>query len=672
MFIINCLSCEFVGLPPVSFNYRLTLERRAPGAARDDAAGHGPTPRILLKVILAIILLVPAASAQRTAFTPGDLWLWRTISETRISPDGHWVVYAESWNHRPANAVYQNLWLASADGRQRRQLTDGAWRDSSPRWSAASDAIAYISNRTGSAQIRIRRVESGEDSQLGQLAQGPLALAWSSAGDAIAFTAPVVGKLSAAWAPEAILRFLKPPQQHPQLFVIPVTGSTARQITTGDLNWLGEPAWMPDGRSILCEAAADPDAEHPLEGGEIFSVRPVDGAMKQMTQHEGPDEQPTPSPDGSRIAWVSADAKPQSYVVRHLYVMNPDGSRVKLLTGGFDRDVARPQWSSDSRTIYFLAEDSGASHVYLARLDGTVHPVTKGQERLRDFSLADNGRAAAIRSSATEGGDAISFAADLPGGVTALAAPNDHLLAERSIGAVEEIHFDSGGHTIQGWIVKPPAFDASVKYPLLVDIQDNPRAMYGYEFQLRAQILAAAGYALLLANPRGSPGYGEQFGSLLRTRYPGDDADDLLRGVDYAAAKEFIDAKHLAVSGGVVAAWIIGHTDRFSAAVLRDPIADWLIDIATQPDGLRRAASWMGAMPWDEPDQYVKHSPVYFARNFQTPTLVLGDSPAADEMDFALRSRKVDSALVRVPVAGGPAVNVLELEAELAWIGRKR
>jgi acylaminoacyl-peptidase len=632
--------------------------------------------------MIVAILLIPGALAQRKGFAPGDLWLWRTISETRISPDGHWVVYAESWNDRAANAAYQNLWLASADGRQRRQLTDGGWRDWSPRWSGGSDAIAYISNRTGSAQIRIRRVESGQDSQLGQLAQGPLALAWSSAGDALAFTAPVAAKLSAAWAPEAILRFLRAPLGHPQLWVAPVsggtgsgataTGGTARQITTGDLNWLGEPAWMPDGQSILCEAAADPDPEHPLEGGEIFSVRPADGAMKQMTQHAGPDEQPTPSPDGSRIAWVSADAKPQSYVVRHLYVMNPDGSRVKLLTGGFDRDVARPQWSSDSRTIYFLAEDSGAAHVYLARLDGTVRAVTKGQERLRDFSLADNGRAAAIRSSATEGGDAISFAADLPGGVTTLVAPNDHLLAERYIAAAEEIHYDSGGHTIQGWIVKPPGFDASVKYPLLVDIQDNPRAMYGCEFQLRAQILAAAGYALLLANPRGSPGYGEEFGNLLRTRYPGDDADDLLRGVDYAVARGFIDAKHLAVSGGLVAAWIIGHTDRFTAAVLRDPIADWLIEVATQPDGLRRAASWMGAMPWDEPDQYVKHSPIYFARNFQTPTLVLGDSPAADEMDFALRARKVDSALVRLPVAGGPAVNVLELEAELAWIGRKR
>jgi dipeptidyl aminopeptidase/acylaminoacyl peptidase len=627
------------------------------------------------RAILAAILFISGVYAQRKAFTPGDLWLWRTITETRISPDGHWVVYEESWRDPSVNAVHSNLWLASADGRQRRQLTDGAWSDSSPRWSAASDAIAYISNRSGSAQIRIRGIganlDAGKDTQLSALAQPPLALTWSPNGDALAFTAILPSRPAAPWATEALLPFLKSPPGHPQLFVVPVAGGPARQITTGDLNWLGEPAWMPDGGSILCAAAADPDPEHPLEGSEIFSVRPADGAMKQMTQHEGPDEQPTPSPDGSRIAWVSAEAKAQSYVVRHLYVMNPDGSRVKLLTGGFDRDVSRPQWSSDSRTVYFLAEDGGAAHVYLARLDGTVHPVTKGQERLRDFSLADNGRAAAIRASATESGDAISFAADLPGGEVTLASPNEHLLADRQIGAAEEMHFESEGHTIQGWIVKPDGFDASRKYPLLLDIQDNPRVMYGYEFQLRAQIFAAQGYVVLLVNPRGSPGYGEEFGSLLRSRYPGDDADDLLRGVDFAVSQGYIDTKHLAVCGGLVAAWIISHTDRFSAAALRDPVADWMTDIATQPDSLRRAASWMGAMPWDDSDQYVKHSPVYFARNFKTPTLVIGDGPEAEEMIFALQTRKVDSALLRLPQQGAPSVNVLALEAELAWIGRK-
>jgi acylaminoacyl-peptidase len=425
---------------------------------------------------------------------------------------------------------------------------------------------------------------------------------------------------------------------------------------------------MPDGQSLLCAAAAM-DSAHPLQGAAIFSVRAADGAMKQLTQSDGRDEQPTPSSDGSRIAWLSTAGRAQSYNVRHLFVMNPDGSRVKQLTGAFDRDVSRPQWSSDSRTVYFLAEDSGAAHVYAARNDGTVRPVAKGAERLRDFSLADNGRAAAIRSSAREAGDVVTFAADLPGGVGTLYSPNERILAERQIGEVEEMRYESAGHSIQSWLVKPPGFDAATKYPLLLDIKDS-RSMYGQEFQLRAQILAAAGFVVLLSNPRGSSGYGEQFGNLLPTRNPGDDADDLVRGVDAAIAKGFIDTKRVMVSGGLVAAWILAHSDRFASAVLRKPVADRAAEIALAPDALRRAASQMGGLPWDDPAQYWQHSPIYFAGGFKTPALILtrtGDVQGR-ELYFALQARKVDSALVELPVGGEASLVEAELEAEIAWL----
>ena len=231
-----------------------------------------------------------------------------------------------------------------------------------------------------------------------------------------------------------------------------------------------------------------------------------------------------------------------------------------------------------------------------------------------------------------------------------LAAANAGLLAERDLGAIEEIQYPSGGKTIQGWIVKPPAFDAAKKYPLLVDIDDAPRRMCGVDFRLRAQIFAARGFVVLCANPRGTPGYGEEFGNLIRSRFPGDDFDDIMRGVDYLISKGTIDPARLSISGGLLAAWAIGHTDRFHAAVVRHAIADWLTDVAHAPDGLYRAAAWMGAMPWDDPDQYVKHSPIYFAGNFRTPTLVLASDPdpGAEELFFALQARKVDSALVRL------------------------
>ncbi|MGA7238511.1 MAG: prolyl oligopeptidase family serine peptidase [Bryobacteraceae bacterium] len=619
-------------------------------------------------------LCLSTASAQRTPFQAADLHAWREVAEVRIAPDGKAAVYAESRRDRATGDVQSNLWLVSTDGRSRRALTEGAWRDWSPRWESdppgAEQRFAYLTNRAGRTEIRIR--QGTQDSPVSGVTQAPLTIALSPRGDAVAFTALAAADArqnSPTWAPPDILPFLHAVSAgHAQLFVVAASGGAPRRLTTGDLDWIGEPAWMPDGQTILCAAAAA-DSAHPLQGASIFSVRVADGAMKQLTQSDGNDEQPTPSPDGSRIAWLSTAGRAQSYNVRHLFVMNHDGSRVKQLTGAFDRDVSRPQWSSDSRTVYFLAEDSGAAHVYAARNDGTVRPVTKGAERLRDFSLADNGRAAAIRSSAHEAGDVISFAADLPGGVITLYSPNEHLLAEREIGAVEEMRYDSAGHAIQSWLVKPPGFDAAEKYPLLLNIKDSPRGMYGEEFQLRAQIFAAAGFVVLLVNPRGSPGYGEQFGNLLPTRNPGDDADDLLRGVDAAVAKGYIDTRRIAFSGGLVAAWILGHSDRFASAVLRDAVADRAAEIALAPDGLGRAASEMGALPWDDPAQYWQHSPIYFAGGFKTPTLIVsrvGDTQGR-EFYFALQARKVDSALVELPVSGA-SFEEAELEAEIAWL----
>ena len=165
----------------------------------------------------------------------------------------------------------------------------------------------------------------------------------------------------------------------------------------GALDIHGEPAWMPDGHSILVSAAPPPDAANVLEGGEIYEVRVDNGECRQITRRPGPDYAPLPSPDGSRIAWIAREPKAQSYVTAKLYVSNTDGSRAKVLAGTLDRDVAQLQWSNDSRTVYFLADDHGATHVYAARSDGSVRQVTNTPERLRDFSLADNGRAVTVR-----------------------------------------------------------------------------------------------------------------------------------------------------------------------------------------------------------------------------------------------------------------------------------
>jgi acylaminoacyl-peptidase len=622
-----------------------------------------------------LLFFVAACAPARQPFTPGDWWDWRDISTPRINAAGTSVVYVESWNLHDADRACSNLWTVSTAGAAPRRLTDGPWRDTSPAWSPDGASLAFLSDRDGSPQIWARRLDSGKDRRITSLPVPPLTVAWSPDGAWLAFTARATAPSPpAAWAPAAILPLLRRPAARVQLFVISATGGTPRALalgdSEGDLDIRGEPAWMPDGRAILVSAGPPPDAARALEGGEIYAVPTAGGPPRQITRHAGPDEAPVPSPDGSRIAWLAREPKAQSYVTTKLYAANADGSRAKVLAGALDRDASQPQWSSDSRTVYFLADDRGATHVYAARNDGSVRQVTTSAERLHGFSLADNGRAVTVRQTPGASAELVLFPVDLPAKPVTLAAANAALLASRDAGAVEEIQYASGGKTIQGWIVKPPAFDATRKYPLLLQVDDAPRRMCGGEFRLRAQIFAARGFVVLCANPRGTPGYGEEFGNLIRSRFPGDDFDDLMRGVDHLIAKGYVDPARLSISGGLLAAWAIGHTGRFRTAVLRHAVADWLTDVAHAPDGLQRAAAWMGAMPWDDPQQYVQHSPVYFAGNFRTPSLVVASDtdPGAEELYFALQARKVDSALLQLGDEGRPSQVILEWEATLGWL----
>lgn len=602
--------------------------------------------------VRSLALLVCAAGAWAgSPWNPDDIWSWRTPRDPQISPDGRRVVYLEDWNEHGSDSVYSSLWLVSIDDKQPLCLTDAPFRMQSPRWSPDSTRIAWSS---GQGSLNVLTV-GGDGAKATSVGVSPLALAWSRDGQSIAFTALVPPPQNRpAWAPASIQSWLVPQSRaHIALFVVPAGGGTWQNLTGPGFDAVGEPSWARDGKSIVI-AAAD---------GQIYSIRLADQVARRLTDDSNRNENPVVSPDGSKIAWMATDSALRSYSIRKLYVMNADGTRAKLLAGALDRNPEYPHWSSDSRTVYFLADDSGATHVYASRNDSTVRQVTHGGERLRGFSLADNGRAVTVRSTG-QAVELVTFPVDMPPPTAAvLAAPMAKLLAEREIAAAEEIQVPSAGKSIQGWVIKPPHFDAARKYPLLLDIADDPRRMFGPEFSLRAQIFAARGWVVLRVNPRGTPGYGEQFGRLLPTRYPGDDADDLLAAVDFVVAKGGIDEQRIAVSGGLLAAWMLGHSDKFAAVVARRPIVDFTLA------GVR-AAPWMGALPWDDPDRYVKHSPIYFASSWKAPTLVFaGDpDPQSDEFYAALQERRVKSAMVRVPDWSRPSAEVVELETTLAWL----
>ncbi len=671
-------------------------------------------------VVIGAALSLAAAGPQ--VITNDTYWDFRRVGEPQIGPDGKSVVYTLGWNDRMTDSGYSNLWLVGVDGKDPRPLTQGPVRDTSPRWSPDGKRLAYLSNRSGKTQIHVRWMDTGQEAKITDLEQSPGNIAWSPDGASIAYTARLPARPSwrvempekpagAKWQdPPIVVTRLRwqadgsglIPPGYTHVFVVPSTGGAPRQISSGDFDHgggagggrsTGSPAWTPDGQWILVGCRRTPDADYALDGGEIYAFRVKDGEVRQLTNRKGPDSNPAPSPDGKKIAYTGYDFKHQSYTVSRLYIMDADGGNSRLLAASLDRDVSSPEWASDSSGVYFLSDHRGASQLHFARLDGSVRAITSGRHRFSagffgdPFTISPKGQVAIVRTTPREPADVITFAADQPARTTRLTAVNDSLLADRKLGEVEEMVYDSfDGRPIQGWIVKPPDFDSSKKYPLILAIHGGPHAMYGVDFNHEFQVYAGRGFVVLYTNPRGSTGYGEEFGNIIHTKYPGDDYKDLMAGVDAILKKGYIDPKRLAVTGGsgggLLTAWVIGQTDRFAAAVSQYPVTNWITQAGAADNGYYHAAVWMKAMPWENPQQFLTRSPIFYAKNFKTPTMVItGErdlrTPIAqsEELYFALKAQKVDAVLVRIPdephgIGVHPSHRIAKVEHLLGWISK--
>jgi dipeptidyl aminopeptidase/acylaminoacyl peptidase len=659
-----------------------------------------------MKRFLVAFGLLSAAFGAKPGLDTNTIWDMRSVSEPQITKDAKSVIYVLGWSDKMTDQRWTNLWIVSGDGKDERPLTTGAFKDSSPRLSPDGTRLAYLSNRSGKTQIHVRWLDTGQDAQITDSQQTPSNIVWSPDGKWIGYEARVPGKpdwnpkmpekpAGAKWAdPPIIVTKLRwrengvglIPPGYSQIFAIPSTGGTPKQVSSGDYNHNGTFAWSGDGKWIYASTNRIPDAEYSLEGGDIYAYSVDDGTVKQLTTRKGPDSDPVPSPGGKKIAYIGHDWKFQSYTVNHLYVMDADGKNSKNLTASLDRDVRAPHWSWDGKTLYFLVDDRGNTQLYSADPEsGAVKEVTKGVQQLSDFSLANNLMAATVRTTPTEPGDIAMVPVYREGPAVKLTHVNDSLMSQYQLGAVEEMTYDSfDGKNMQGWIITPPNFDSSKKYPFILDIHGGPHAMYGVGFQHELQIQAARGYVVLYLNPRGSTGYGEEFGNIIHTKYPGDDYTDLMKGVDQMIAKGYIDPKKLCVTGGsgggLLTAWIIGHTDRFAAAVSQYPVTNWITQAGTADGGYTHSALWLKAFPWEQPQQFLEHSPIYYAKNFKTPTMVItGEAdlrtPIAEseELYFALKVQKIPAVLVRVPdefhgIRGRNSHYIEKIEQIMAWM----
>ena len=667
------------------------------------------------KIILVSLALISACSFAQEKFNYLDIFQLEWISDPQISPDGQKIIYVRNYNDVMTDQAYSNLWIINFDGTDNRPLTTGNHNDLSPRWSPDGKRVLYQSNKDGSSQLYLRWLDNGSEARLTNTKMSIGTIVWSPDGKLIAFNSfveesdpPLVSLPSppegAKWAapPKYIDRmnyrydgagYLEEGNSH--LLILSVDGGTPYQVTSGKFNHEGDFCWTPDGKFLLVSANRHDDNEFDPLNYEIYEVNIRDKSIKALTSRQGPDFNPAVSPDGKLIAYTGFDDRYQTYQLTNLYVMNRDGSSPRQVIMSLDRDAINIKWSNDNKGIYFRYDDNGNTWIAHTDLKGNVTRLADnvGGESLDrpyeggSFTVSLNGRFAFTCSRTDRPSDLATGSIGNPE-IKLLTAVNDDLFMHKKLGKAEEFWYSSSfdKRNIQGWILYPPDFDTSKKYPLILEIHGGPLANYGLRFSTEMQLYAANDYVVLYANPRGSTSYGEEFGNLIHHNYPGQDYDDLMSGVDAVIEKGFIDENNLFVTGGsgggILSAWIVGHTSRFKAAVVAKPVVNWYSCVLYSDSPAEFYKYWFPAFPWDNPEHYMNRSPITYVKYVRTPTMILtGEddyrTPIAEIEQYfeALKLNKVETAMVRIQGAGHdiaarPSNEINKVKFTLGWFDR--
>ena len=680
--------------------------------------------RLLIVVFVASVAVPASALAQQNmdVLTAEDVFDLEFVSDPQVSPDGSQIVFVRQWADPHTDTRYSNLWIMNGDGSGQRSLTSGKQSDSWPRWAPDGSRLLYVSDMTGSAQLHIRWMDTGATNRITNLAEEPRVPAWSPDGSQIAFSSfvPDAGMQlismpeppeGAEWAEparvihELVHRFdgagdLEHGFTH--LFVVPSEGGTPRQITSGDFHHggyvgrsgSGRPVWSADGESVLIVANRHADWELENRNTEIYEVS-LDGEIRALTDRKGPDGGVAVSPDGLWIAYTGFDDRYQGYQVTGLYMANRDGSDARQVAAQLDRSVGGLAWSPDSRRLYFSYADMGNTKIaYVEPGSDEVHVVAENMGGSGSaygggsFSVGPDGVFAYTTSTPTVMSELA--VGDDGGDVRIVTAVNEDVLGHKTLGAVEELWWPSShdGLDIHGWIIKPPGFDPSRRYPLILEIHGGPFANYGDRFDIEKQSMASAGYVVLYTNPRGSTSYGEEFGNLIHHSYPGNDYYDLDSGVDAVIELGYVDPEQLYITGGsgggVLSSWSIGMTDRYKAAAVLYPVINWYSFAVSADIPITVSKYWFPSMPWEDPEHYMSRSPISLVGNVTTPTMVMTGvedyrTPMSESDQYfqALKLEGVEAVLVKVPgephgIRVRPSHFMQKIKYIVGWFDRYR
>ena len=618
------------------------------------------TRRIGILFLSLLWLSVPQIQAQKKSpdqnaaqalrnLTIDDFFQLKRVADPQLSPEGDRVAYTVQSANLKDDKWQTQVWMSPTAGGEAIPMTAKGSSASRPRWSPDGKFLAFLAARNDDkTQVWTLNRQGGDSQQLTEIRQGVQAYEWSPDGQRLVLViqdptpeekeaAEKNGKESKPKKPRPWvidrLQFKRDyvgylDRRRTHLYVFEVASKKLVQVTSGDFDDT-QPAWSPDGRllAFVSNRDAEPDASYNTDIWVVATDNSDQGRTPlQVTTNPGPDRSPAWSPDGKWIAHLSTtDVEAMVYATPHLAVAAAAGGDDRVLTAKLDRHVAAPRFTRDGKSIYFLLEDSAEQH--LARIPRTGGAVTRpiaGARSVQAFVLGADDTVAALISDPHLPAEIHLLEA---GKLRRVTKTNDALLAQLRLARVENIHYRSpDGTEIEGFLYKPPTFTPEMRHPTLLRIHGGPIAQYDFRFNFDAQLFAAHGYVVVMTNPRGSSGYGQDFSLAIFRGWGIKDFEDVMAGVDYAIQQGYADPNRLGVGGwsygGILTNYVITKTDRFQGAI--SGASEVLMAANYGHDIYQRWWEQEFGLPWEDREIYEKLSAFNSVEKIVTPTLIMG------------------------------------------------